>query len=194
MSRRFALRQRPLWQVLIVVTLALPSAACLRGCTSSRPPIHLNPNMDQQPKYITQASSDFFYDGGAMRPPLPGTVARGEMLHETSFLNGQDSTGQFISNPVPLSEEGISRGKERYDIYCLPCHGEVGDGQSIIRDRSGIPSANLLDDRIRQLPDGRIYDVITNGFGLMADYSSQISPEDRWQIIHHLRRLQREQE
>lgn len=194
MSRRFFSRQSTLWRLLVMVALVLPSAACLRGCTSSRPPIHANPNMDQQPKYTAQDSSAFFYDGGAMRSPVPGTVARGEATNETSFLSGRDSTGQFVSNPLPLSDEGLNRGRERYQIFCLPCHGETGDGQSVIRERSGIPSANLLDERIRQLPDGQIYSVITDGLGLMADYSSQISPEDRWQIIHYLRSLQREQQ
>lgn len=194
MSRRFSLRQPVAWKLLMVAVLVLPSTACLRGCTSSRPPIHLNPNMDQQPKYIAQGSSDFFSDGGAMRTPVPGTVARGEPIDATSFLSGRDSAGQFIDNPLPLSDEVLDRGRERYDIFCLPCHGETGDGQSVIRERTGIPSANLLSERIRQLPDGQIYSVITDGMGLMADYASQISPEDRWRIIHHIRRLQNEQE
>lgn len=194
MSRRAFFRQPVTWKLLMVAVLVLPSTACLRGCTSSRPPIHVNPNMDHQPKYISQGSSAFFYDGGAMRPPVPGTVARGEPIDATSFSTGRDSAGQFIDNPLPVSDEVLHRGRERYDIFCRPCHGETGDGQSVIRERTGIPSANLLDERIRQYPDGQIYSVITEGMGLMADYASQIRPEDRWRIIHYIRSLQNEQE
>ena len=115
---------------------ALAGAGC-RGWTSSRPPIHLNPNMDHQPKYRPQAESDFFYDGAAMRVPVEGTVARGELWEDRAFYEGDDAEG----NDVATSPGGdrprsvLARGAERYQIYCQPCHDPGGDGKGIFFER-----------------------------------------------------------
>ena len=165
----------------------------MRGCTSSRPPIHPNPNMDRQPKYRAQAASPFFYDGAAMRPEVPGTVARGELFADPALTTGKDETGAFVTaNPLAVDEALLARGEERFGIYCAPCHSARGDGKGILWDRAQIASADLHEERLRAMPDGQIFDTITNGLGLMAGYRYPIPPADRWAIIAYVRQLQGE--
>ncbi len=163
----------------------------MRGCTSSRPPIHIIPNMDSQPKYDAQEGSDFFYDGGAMRLPVEGTVARGEFYEDEDrpLHTGRDAQGNFIANPIPVSEEVLARGAERYDIFCRPCHGESGDGQGVLFDQ-GVPVTSYFDERLMGLPDGEFFEVITLGKGLMTPYAYAVPVHDRWSIVAHIRRLQ----
>lgn len=177
-----------------VVALAVLAVACTRGSTSDDPPIHLNPNMDDQPRYEAQASSDFFYDGKAMRTPVAGTVARGSLVENTVLTTGMSGGAPVDSSPVPVDEALLARGEERYAIYCGPCHAENGDGQSMLRERSGVATADLLQDRLLTVGDGYLFDVITRGFGLMPAYAYPISPEDRWAIVAWVRRLQAERE
>ncbi|MEE8584097.1 MAG: cytochrome c [Acidobacteriota bacterium] len=171
--------------------LALSSASCMRGCTFSRPPIHIIPNMDAQPKYEAQEGSDFFYDGGAMRMPVEGTVARGEFYEDEDapLHTGRDAQGNFIPNPIPVSEDFLARGAERYDIFCRPCHSESGDGQGVLFDQ-GVPVASYFDERLMNLADGEIFEVITIGKGLMQSYAYAVPVHDRWSIVAHVRRLQ----
>lgn len=169
------------------------TAGCARGCTSSRPPIHLNPSMDDQPKVRPQAASQFFYDGAAMRPPVPGTVAIGGLREDVAFFEGKDADGQFVASiPVAVDETFVARGRDRYEIYCQPCHDPRGDGRGILFQRGNVPTASMHQDKIRAYPDGQIFDVITNGVGLMAGYRWPITPRDRWAIVAYVRELQRE--
>lgn len=166
-------------------------AGCARGCTSSRPPIHINPSMDDQPKLLAQAESGFFYDGSGMRPPVPGTVARGELHEDRAFWEGIGPDGNPVAtSPVPVDEKLLERGRQRYAIYCRPCHDARGDGQGILYTRGNVPTASFHTDKVRDYPDGRIFDVITNGSGLMPSYRWPIPPADRWAIIAHVRELQ----
>lgn len=177
---------------LALVLLAL--SGCARGCTSSRPPIHLNPNMDIQPRYEPQAASAFFYDGAAMRTPVPGTVARGDfrdLVNEGPYWTGLDAAGEFATTvQIPVSDAVRARGKERFDIYCATCHDTHGDGKGILFERGKVPTPSFHIDRLRQMPDGQIFDTISNGFGLMPAYRYPIPVADRWAIIVHLRALQ----
>lgn len=174
---------------LALVLLGL--SGCARGCTSSRPPVHLNPNMDIQPRYEPQAASAFFYDGAAMRPPVAGTVARGELRGSGPYWTGKDAGGAFVAAvPLAVSDAVRERGAERYDIYCAACHDKGGDGKGILFERGKVPTPSFHIDRLRQMPDGQIFDVITNGFGLMPAYRYPLSVPDRWAIIVHLRGLQ----
>jgi hypothetical protein len=160
----------------------------MRGSTSSRPPIHPNPNMDHQPKYRAQAESAFFYDGATMRPPVLGTVARGELFEDTALYEGKDEAGEFVTSiPVEVDEE---RGRQRYEIYCTPCHGATGNGRGVMWERVQIESRDLHLERIVAAPDGQLFDVITNGLGLMQGYRYPIPAEDRWAIIAYVRKLQ----
>ncbi|MEM7481488.1 MAG: cytochrome c [Acidobacteriota bacterium] len=178
--------------------LLLASLAGCRGCTSSRPPFHLVPNMDDQPRYEAQAASAFFADGATMRPPVPGTVARGALGEDTVFEEGLDETGQPVAAmpraalPFASEEATLVRGRERYDIYCVPCHGENGGGRGAFFEQGGVESADLHEERIRGLSDGELYGVITNGLGLMSGYRYPIPPEDRWAIVARVRELQSE--
>ena len=185
-------------RVAALAATSLLLGGCVRGCTSSRPPIHPNPNMDDQPKVTALAASDFFYDGKAMRQPITGTVAREDAVEPSDFETGRaGGAGGFVAAvpaaarqafPVPLEV----RGAERYGIYCAPCHGDAGDGQGMLFHRSKVTSADLRSARLRAVPDGQLFDVITNGFGLMQPYRGQVAPADRWAIVAYVRQLQAE--
>ena len=172
---------------------ALVASGCARGCTSSRPPIHLNPSMDDQPKVRAQAASTFFYDGAGMRPPVPGTVAIGGLKEDAAFFTGKGADGQFVAAiPMPADEAMLERGRQRYVIYCQPCHDARGDGKGILFQRGSVPTATFHQDKVLKYPDGQLFDVITNGMGLMPSYRWPIPPSDRWAIIAHVRELQRD--
>ena len=176
---------------MALIGCAIMLTGCVRGCTSSRPPIHINPSMDDQPKSLPQSASQFFYDGASMRVPVPGTVARGELREDPAFFEGKGRDGQFIAKiPIPVDEALLVRGKDRYGIYCQPCHDLRGDGKGILFQRGNVPTASFHQDKLRNYPDGQIFDVITNGSGLMSGYRWPIPPKDRWAIIGYVRELQ----
>lgn len=180
---------RRTYPALALALLAL--AGCTRGSTSSRPPININPNMDVQPRYEPQATSAFFYDGAEMRPPVPGTVARGELRDGGPLWTGKDAGGAFVTAiPLEINDAVRERGQERFDIYCAACHDKGGDGKGILFERGKVPTPSFHSDRLRQMPDGQIFDTITNGLGLMPSYRYPIPVSDRWAIIAHLRALQ----
>jgi mono/diheme cytochrome c family protein len=179
---------------LALVSL-VPVTGCARGCTSSRPPIHINPSMDDQPKVRPQTASTFFFNGASMREPVPGTVPIGGLREDGPFFTGKGADGQFVAAiPHPVDEALLERGRQRYTIYCQPCHDARGDGQGILFQRGNVPTASFHQDKILQYPDGQIFDVITNGSGLMAGYRWPIPPADRWAIVAHVRELQRERQ
>jgi hypothetical protein len=169
----------------------LALAGCVRGCPSSRPPIHINPNMDRQPKYRAQSASDFFYDGATMRPPVPGTVARGELNEDARLHTGKEADGSWVATiPLPVDDALLARGEERFTIYCTPCHDKRGTGEGILKQRAGVATTSLHDPRLLGVPDGQIFGTITDGIGLMPAYRWPIGVEDRWAIVAHVRRLQ----
>jgi mono/diheme cytochrome c family protein len=181
--------------VLGVLALAsvVSLAGCARGCTSSRPPIHLNPSMDDQPKVRAQTASTFFYDGLSMRQPVPGTVAIGELKEDAAFFTGKSADGTFVAtNPVTVDAALVERGRQRSAIYCQPCHDARGDGKGILFQRGNVPTASFHQEKILNYPDGQLFDVITNGTGLMAGYRWPIPPADRWAIVAYVRELQRQ--
>ena len=140
---------------LVLCALALASvvaSGCARGCTSSRPPIHLNPSMDNQPKVRPQSASTFFYDGASMREPIPGTVAIGELKEDAPFFTGKGADGQFVAtSPVPVDEKVVERGRERYRIYCQPCHDARGDGKGILFQRGNVPTASFHQEKVLEV-------------------------------------------
>ena len=146
--------------------------------------------MQDQPKYIPLRPSSFFADGRSARPLPEGTVARGQLRADKVFYTGKNGD-QFVDQlPFPLTRDVLERGQERFNIYCSPCHGRLGNGLGMIvrRGLKRPPSYHI--DRLRQVPVGYFYDVITNGFGAMQDYSSQVVPRDRWAIASYIRVLQ----
>ena len=180
---------------ILALTSVVGLAGCARGCTSSRPPIHLNPSMDDQPKVRAQTASTFFYDGQSMRKPVPGTVAIGELKEDTAFFTGKGPDGQFVkSSPVTVDDALLERGRQRATIYCQPCHDARGDGKGILFQRGKVPTASFHQEKILNYTDGQIFDVITNGAGLMPGYRWPIPPADRWAIVAHVRDLQRKRQ
>jgi hypothetical protein len=163
------------------VCAAVCGATCLVmlvGCS-------LKQDMAQQPKNRPLSPSDFFSDGRSERPLLENTVARGSLADDALFVP-KESNGF----PLPVSQELLERGEGRYKIFCTPCHGLQGDGNGMIAIRGMKHPPSYHQDRLRQVPTGYIYDVITNGFGAMYGYSAQIPPRDRWAIVAYVRALQ----
>ncbi len=184
-------RRRVLGAVALTSLVVL--TGCARGCTSSRPPIHLNPSMDDQPKVRAQTASNFFRDGASMREPVPGTVALGGLQENPAFFTGTGADGQFVTTiPATVDETLLERGRQRYVIYCQPCHDARGDGRGILFQRGKVPTASLHQEKILNYADGEIFEVITNGRGLMAGYRWPIPPADRWAIVAYVRELERE--
>ncbi len=161
--------------------LAVCAVVSLAGCRR---------DMQDQPKYKPLALSRFFADGRSARPIPAGTIATDE-LNDTDLLHTGMANGTWTSAlPVPVDLKLMQRGRERYDIYCSPCHSRTGDGNGMIYRRGLWRPADLLSERVRQVPPGYIFDVITNGFGAMGDYRDQIQPADRWAIVAYLRALE----
>ncbi len=176
----------------VALTFLVALAGCMRGSTSSSPPIQINPSMDDQPKVRPQTASTFFHDGASMRQPVPGTVPIGGLKEDTAFFTGVGADGQPVAtSPVAVNEALVERGRERYVIYCQPCHDARGDGKGIMFQRGNIPTASVHQDRLLKAPDGWFYFVITNGLGMMPAYRWPIPPGDRWAIVAYVRELQR---
>jgi len=179
---------------LVAVILMIAIIGCYRGRPSEDPPIHLNPNMDSQPKYEAQEQSNFFTDGATMRLPVPGTVAWGELHEDDAYFRGRNVDGKLIQTmPVEITMDLLRRGQQRYNIYCAPCHDQTGAGQGIVIKKGYLPPPSLHIDRLRNAPDGHFFDVISNGIRNMPAYNHQIPVADRWAIIAYIRALQRSQ-
>ena len=164
--------------------LAVVTVLLLAGCRQ---------DMHNQPHFKPLAESDFYADLRSARPPVDGTVARGHLEADSYFytgmLPGTNTPGDYM--PFPVTQQVLTRGRERYDIYCAPCHSRLGDGNGIVPSRGFArkpPSYHI--ERLRKAPVGYFFDVITHGFGLMQDYASQVPPEDRWAIVAYIRALQ----
>jgi hypothetical protein len=148
-------------------------------------------DMHVQPRQNPLSRSDFFTDQRSERPPVEGTVARGELHEDTYFYTGKNGNNPGDYMPFPVTKEVLDRGRERYNIYCSPCHSLTGDGNGFVPSRGFArmpPSYHI--PRLQKAPLGYFYDVITNGFGIMPDYASQIPPGDRWKIVAYIRALQ----
>lgn len=183
-------------RITLAVSLILSVAGCVQERSSENTPIHINPNMDNQPKYRPQSESKFFADGSTMRVPDTATVALGELHDNTEYYTGKNTKGELIPSlpdTVELNRQLLDRGQERFNIYCTPCHGGVGDGQGIVVTRGYVAPPTFHSDRLRELPDGHIFDVITNGKGNMPAYRFQIPVNDRWAIVAYFRTLQQSQ-
>lgn len=147
-------------------------------------------DMQDQPKYKPLGESKFFPDGRMARPIPAGTIARDELNDTDSFHTGQGN-GTFLDTiPVPVTAALLHRGRDRFDIFCSPCHGRLGDGNGMVAQRGVRAPANLHTDRLRSVPPGYIYQVIANGYGAMGDYADQIPTGDRWAIVAYVRALQ----
>jgi mono/diheme cytochrome c family protein len=176
-------------------------------------------DMQDQPKMKPYRGTSFFGDGTSMRQPIDGTIARGQLKSDTEYYTGKKSkspsaaatetpsalqptagaqANQYPDDvdtfPFPVTKEVVDRGHERYDIFCSACHGLTGNGDGMIVRRGFRRAASFNDDRLRQAPVGHFFDAITNGWGAMPSYASQIPVQDRWAIITYIRALQLSQQ
>jgi hypothetical protein len=147
-------------------------------------------DMHVQPKYLPYEPTAFFDDGRSERPPVPGTVARGHLHLDELLYTGKENG--VVSNrfPFPIAHEDLERGRQRYNIYCTPCHDYTGSGRGMIVQRGFPTPPSYHIDRLRQAPVGHFFEVMTNGYGSMYSYASRIEPEDRWRIAAYIRVLQ----
>lgn len=177
------------------VIVAVFLTAC-RGQTMKTPPIHPNMNMDQQNRVEAQERVEFFTDNRAMRQPVEGTVARGDLRQNTVLYQGINEDSTFVAdNPMEITKEFLLRGQNQYNVYCTPCHGMVGDGQGIVATGNYglVPPPSYHQERLRNIEDGYLFSVITNGIRTMRPYAHQITVEDRWAIVAYIRALQQSQ-
>jgi mono/diheme cytochrome c family protein len=147
-------------------------------------------DMHDQAKYKPLAKSEFFADGRSARPVVAGSVARGQLRLDDQLYTGR-MNGQYATTyPFPIDRTVLQRGQERFNIFCAPCHDQLGYGQGMIVQRGFRPPPSFHDQRLRDAAPGLVFDVITNGFGTMWSYAERVSPEDRWAIAAYIRVLQ----
>jgi hypothetical protein len=147
-------------------------------------------DMHDQPRYKPLASTEAFPDGRASRPPVAGTVARGDLRDDGLLYTGKKDGKLAREFPFPVTLELMTRGQQRYDIFCSPCHDRLGNGRGMVvrRGLSQPPSFHI--DRLRAVEQGYLFDVITNGFGRMSGYAASVPAGDRWAIVAYIRALQ----
>jgi Cytochrome C oxidase, cbb3-type, subunit III len=148
-------------------------------------------DMHVQPRQNPLSRSDFFSDQRSARPPVEGTVARGQLHEDSYFYTGKIGGNPGDAMPFPITKEVLLRGEERFNIFCAPCHSRLGDGNGFVTSRGFSkqpPSFHIA--RLEKAPLGYFYDIISEGFGVMPDYASQIPPQDRWDIVAYVRALQ----
>jgi mono/diheme cytochrome c family protein len=172
-----------------------------RGSRFTSPPIDVFPEwafpgMKRQPKPRPQGESAFFADGRADRVAPAGTVSREALRNDDALYAGKAADGSWVRGfPVPVNDQLMARGKERYTIYCSPCHGAVGDGNGITKQYGMGATPTYHDPRLRDMAEGEIFNTITHGSPNknMQSYADKLLPEDRWAVILYVRALQRAQ-
>src|SRR5580704_5460041 len=177
-------RARPARQRGISCSILL-AVLVLAGCRQ---------DMHDQPRFKPLAQSDFYADLRSARPPVDGTVARGELHEDAYFYTGKFGNNPGDYMPFPVTDDVLARGRERFNIYCAPCHSRLGDGNGMIVQRGFRAPPSYHTERLRKAPLGYFFDVMTNGFGAMPEYASQIPPRDRWTIVAYIRALQLSQQ
>lgn len=202
--------------ILFIVTVAVVSAIGVRGTRFTQPPMELFPDMDRQYKVKYQKPSDMFADGYGSRLPVVGTMpigfelpkgtaraANGKAIAAFGFTHSDDyyNSGRFgdyygdgIPAAVKVDEALLKRGQQQFAIKCSMCHGLSGNGQGAVgkywMGEAFPPTANLMADLAKSMPDGQIFWTMTNGKGLMGSYKGIITVQDRWAIVAYVRALQ----
>ena len=165
----------------IAIAAAILSLVALAGCRQ---------DMQDEPRYKPLAQSDFFADHRSARPLVDGTVARGYLRIDEARYTGKIGGEDIDQFPIPIAKADIERGETRFNIYCTPCHGRLGDGNGLVVLRGFRQPPSYYSDKLMQAPVGHFFDVMTNGFGAMASYASRISSDDRWRVAAYIRALQ----
>ena len=164
-------------RLLALALVALSVAACRQ-------------DMHDQPKYRPLRGSELFADKRSARPLVEGTVARGTLREDAAYYTGKTVDGFVTQIPVAVTPELLARGQSQFQVFCSPCHGRTGRGDGMVVQRGFKKPSSYHVDRLRQMPIGYFYDVISIGFGAMADYAAQVPPADRWAIAAYIRTLQ----
>ena len=192
------------YYTLLFAVVLLVSVAGFRGMRSTQPPLEVFPDMDRQARYKPQAESKFFADGRTDRPQVAGTVPRGRsetgeadvlfLRDDDARFQGKAADGSFVRGfPIEVSNTMIERGRDRFMIYCAPCHGALGDGNGITKQYGMVATPTFHDDRLRQMPEGEIFNTITHGKNTMMPYGDKLVPDERWAVVAYVRALQRAQ-
>ncbi|MFL6464127.1 MAG: c-type cytochrome [Bryobacteraceae bacterium] len=168
-------RRNTVWVALLLGTM---------GLTACRQDMH------NQPRYKPLAGTDFFGDRRSARFTIDDTVARGQLRLNDARYTGKENEKDVTAIPIQISRADIVRGQDRFEIYCSPCHGRVGDGRGMIVLRGLRQPPNFHDERLVNAPIGHFFDVITNGYGAMFPYASRVANDDRWRIAAYIRALQ----
>src|SRR5260370_25138081 len=175
-KRRSAFICVHLWPILV------GSAFCLlAGCRQ---------DMHDQPKYKPFAPSSFFGEGRSARPPVEGTVARGQLRLDAARYTGKVGDQDVDVFPFPITKADLVRGQARFNIFCSPCHSRIGDGNGMVVRRGFRQAASYHTDKLLKAPVGHFFDVMTNGFAAMPSYASRVPVDDRWRIAAYIRVLQ----
>ena len=162
----------------------LAPALCLLAIAACRQDMH------NQPKYTPLRASAFFDNGSSARPLVEGTVARGTLQEDLPFFTGKVNNAAVKELPFPVDEAVLNRGQDRYDVFCTPCHDAAGTGRGMVVQRGYRQPPSFHDERLRIADAGHFFDVMTNGFGAMPDYRTQLPPRDRWAVVAYIRALQ----
>lgn len=194
---------RNVYLVTAFVVVLTVSVLGFRGARFTSPPLDVFPEwafpgMKYQPKLRPQAASQFFADGRADRMPPEHTVMRGMLRENDQLYRGKDAAGAYIKGfpaGVTVNRAFLERGRDRYAVYCAPCHGAIGDGNGITKQYGMGTTPSYHDDRLRNMAEGEIFNTITNGSPtkVMLPYADKLVPEDRWAVIAYVRALQRAQ-
>jgi len=147
-------------------------------------------DMHDAPSYDPLQATTFFADGRASRMPVANTVARGQLREDTHLYQGRVDGQIATALPMPVTAELMARGRERFNVFCSPCHGRTGAGDGMVVQRGFRAPPSYHEERLRQVPVGYFFDVMTNGFGAMSDYAAQVPVADRWAIAAYIRALQ----
>jgi mono/diheme cytochrome c family protein len=181
------------YAILSLVLGSLALAGCANFPTTSAP-IEVMDDMDRQQKYKPQSlyrQTGIFDDARSNRMPVPGTVAVGYLKDDDATMRGIVN-GQYVgTNPMKIDAALLKNGQARFNTYCSPCHDKTGSGQGVVPKRTLWLPTNLHEDRVVAMPDGELYDVISNGRRTMHGYKYQVVEADRWAIVAYVRALQR---
>lgn len=173
-----------------LIALAVVATACGQNVLGSDLYFEMFDDMRNQPRYEPYERSEFFADGRSSRPPVEGTVARGQLKDSDHLYTGKIDGKLATTFPFPVTDTVMARGRDRFEIFCAPCHDMVGSGKGMVVRRGFKEPPSFHIDRLRQAPPGHFVDVMTIGFGAMYPYADRVSAEDRWAIAAYIRALQ----
>ncbi len=192
--------------IFCLICVTTVSIFWVRGTKSTKPPIYIFPDMDWQAKYKPQGENAFFPDKRDARPVVPGTIVRGNALKQKqvfepdyayepalhpAIYTGKNADGSFYSGfPIPITHSLLEQGQRKFNIYCAACHNITGDGNGVTKQYGMVATVSYHDDRIRQMPEGEIFNTITYGKNTMLGYGDKLTPEERWAVVAYVRALQ----